>query len=427
VLGQIQAAPRTRFLKLLTLSPADYASHRHGLARVPGLVIKAQTVRLFSSIAPDVVGGVETETSPELKRDGISYHPGATVGKGGLQSYYQPQLAGTPTTEVVAETPDGSRVTVLHRWLGHASAPVRTTIDAGVQQAADQVAEAAPGSTAIVAVQASTGRVLAATHHQAGPVIDPLATGYPPGGAFTIVSTEALLAAGVQTSAPLRCTSSSDVGGQNFYNVPPVTLDGSPPLVTNFAHGCWTAFAGLARRFQANPSALNAAAAGFGIGAGWQLPGLLAFTGSLPSATTEAGLAAATIGQGGVQVSPLGMALVAAAVDAGAWHAPSVTIGQPQTQAVARNVLSASRIQALRTFMRAAVASGAAHEASLADLAGLPVYGQVGSTPYQGKWANWFVGYRGDVAFAVLQLAAAPSTAQPATIAAQFLTGLPGQ
>jgi len=56
------------------------------------------------------------------------------------------------------------------------------------------------------------------------------------------------------------------------------------------------------------------------------------------------------------------------------------------------------------------VHQGAARQA---DLAGLPVYGQVGTVlDRPGKhpvWATWFVGYRGDVAIAVLELSRSAS------------------
>jgi cell division protein FtsI/penicillin-binding protein 2 len=422
LLGQIVAAPRTQFLHLLTLSPGDYARLHQGLQKVPGLIIRQQTARLFNSIATDVVGSVDAETSPVLQREGVSYYPGSTVGLSGLQHVYQAQLAGTPTTEVVAESPDGGQVTVLRRWPGHPSAPVRTTLDVGVQRAADNAAAAGTGSTAVVAEQASTGRVLAVADHRAPglPRIDPLAGRYPPGAAFTIVSTEALLATQLPVTAPIRCTTSSDVGGQNFYNIPAVHgLAGQPPFEADFAHACSTAFTGLSRRL--DQPKLAAAAKGFGIGSQWQLP-LPAFSGSPPASGTVAGLAAETIGQGDVQVSPLGMAMVAGHVDAGAWHAPSLTSAAAQTQVDPKPVFSASTIQALRTLMRAAVKSGAA---SKADLTGPPVYGQVGVARAGKKiWASWFVGYRGDVAFAVLQLSRSPLTsAVPA--GAQFLSTLP--
>ncbi|MBO0775148.1 MAG: hypothetical protein J2P34_02440 [Actinobacteria bacterium] len=424
LLGQIVAAPRSRVLRLLTLSPQDYRRMRHGLRRVPGLIIRQQTARLFTSVASDVVGSVETETSPVLQREGLSYHPGNTVGLSGLQQVYQSRLAGSPTTEVVAESPDGSRVKVLRRWPGQASAPVRTTINLGVQQAADSAVMAARGSAAIVAVQASTGRILAvADQRRAGlPKIDPLAGRYPPGGAFTIVSTEALLATQLPVNAPIRCTSTSDVGGQTFTNIPAIpSLGAQPPFAADFAHSCGTAFTGLSRRLDART--LADAAASFGIGSQWRLP-LPAFSGSRPSSATVAGLAANTIGQGDVRVSPLSMAMVAARVDAGTLHPPSLTAqgARAAQTAASRAALPARTIHQLRSLMRATVASGAGHRA---NLAGTPVSGQVGTVKAgKHRWASWFVGYRADMAFAVLQLSTSPLTSAVPT-GAQFLSATP--
>ena len=66
--------------------------------------------------------------------------------------------------------------------------------------------------------------------------------------------------------------------------------------------------------------------------------------------------------------------------------------------------------------------------AQAADLAGEPVYGQVGTAAVTtGKhpvWASWFVGYRGDVAIAVLELGHSPA-ASAAPLAAQILAAAP--
>jgi cell division protein FtsI/penicillin-binding protein 2 len=423
--GQILAASQRPFVQLLTLSPQTYARLRSGLSRVPGLIVRPGTQRLFTSIASDVVGSVGTETSPQLRNMGVSYHPGASIGLSGLQRVYQRQLVGTPTTQVVAEAPDGHQVEVLARWPRRPAAPVpvRTTIETPVQQAANNAVTAAPGSAAIVAVQASTGRVLAVSDHPAPglPRADPLNGHYAPGGAFTIVSTAALLADGLKVNTPIRCTSRNDVGGRTFTNVPAPAagLGSEPDFAADFAHGCGTALAGLSRVL--NERELATAAAGFGVGAGWRLP-LSAFSGSLSSADGVAGLASSAIGRAGVQVSPLGMALVAGRVAAGGWHAPTLTPGGDPPGAAPRAAISVATIDTLRTLMRATVASGAA---SAADGTGQQVYGQVGVAPAGGKvWASWFVGYRGDVAFAVLELSrSAATSAVPA--GAQFLSGFP--
>jgi cell division protein FtsI/penicillin-binding protein 2 len=284
-----------------------------------------------------------------------------------------------------------------------------------------------PSSAAVVAVQSSTGRVLTVAEHTGAglPAIDPLAGSYPPGAAFTIVSTEALLTSGLSVNRPVPCHRVNDVGGRLFTNVPPVLGFGSQPaFVEDFAHACGTAFSGLSWRL--NGRDLMTAAAGFGLGAPWRLP-LPSFSGSMQTPSGVAAVAAGTIGQGSVQVSPLAMALIAAQVESGIRHAPSLIAGQRAAAAAAKGdpPFSAANLATLRTLMRATVQKGAAQAA---DLAGPPVYGQVGTAAVTtGKhpvWANWFVGYRGDVAVAVLELSHS-SAKSSVPLAAQVLAAAP--
>ena len=222
MLGWIRAAPSERVPRTGDLQARDYHRLARQLRKVPGLIHNKRRVLLFDSIAKAVVGSVGAESSNALRNAGIAYRPGATVGLSGLQLRYQAYLTGTPKTEVVAATASGRTVRVLKTWTGRAPASVHTTIDGGVQQAATRAVAAAPGSAAIVAMQASSGRILAVANHKAPgmPAIDPLDGQYPPGAAFTIVSTEALLAKGVTVNTPIPCTPVNTVGGHNFRNVP---------------------------------------------------------------------------------------------------------------------------------------------------------------------------------------------------------------
>ena len=425
MLGWIRAAPGGHFLELVTYKPDDYHRLAHKLAKVPGLIVHKQRVLLFESIAKAVVGSVGSEASKALRNAGIAYRPGATVGLSGLQARYQTYLTGTPKTEVVAATASGRTVRVLKTWSGRPPASVHTTIDGGVQQAATRAVTAAPGSAAIVAMQASTGRILAVAGHNAPgmPPIDPLAGQYPPGAAFTIVSTEALLAKGVTVNTPIPCTPVNTVGGHNFRNVPPKTkADMGATLAGDFAQSCATAFAGLSLRL--NPAELTKAAAGFGFGRTWQLP-LRGFSGTVGSASGVTQLAAATIGQGNVKVSPLTMAGVAAQVATGTWHEPVLVTRPPDAQQSRQAPFAAGTLASLRDLMRDAVRSGAARRA---NVSGQLVYGQVGTAPLTSgkheKWATWFVGYRGDIAFAAVEFTASPQ-ASAAPLARSFLVSAP--
>jgi cell division protein FtsI/penicillin-binding protein 2 len=428
ILGWIQAAPRNRFLELLTMRPGQYHRLAQDLLKVPGLTVHPAKVLLFTSIAPGVVGSVGTETSAALRDQGIAYRPGATVGLSGLQRSYQDLLAGTPTMKVVTEKASGRQVSVLRTWRGRPPTAVRTTIDASVQRAATRAVMSAPGAAAIVALNATTGRILAvAGHSRKGmPTIDPLNGRYPPGGAFTIVSTEALLASGLHVNRSIPCLKINRVGGRNFYNVPvEPNLGNMSTFAVDFAHSCGTAFAGLSYRGGMRQDLANAAR-GFGLGAPWQLP-LPSFSGQVGLTAGPAQLAEATTGQGIVHVSPLTMAAVAAQVDNGIWHEPSlVTNPDPVRSQQVR--FSASTMASLRVLMREAVRSGAAKRA---DVGGAPVYGQVGTTSLGGsgrhqRWATWFVGYRGATAFAVLEFSAS-SRVSAVPIAAHFLQAAPGR
>lgn len=426
--GWIVAAARKQFLELLTLQPAQYHDMARALRKVPGLIVHRSKVRLFTSIAPAVVGEVGTEASAALRKQGIAYRPGATVGLSGLQQHYQSYLAGSPTTEVVSETASGHKVQVLKTWPGRPPTAVRTTIDGRVQGAAARAVASAPGSAAIVAMQASTGRILAVAEHRARgmPTIHPLAGHYPPGGVFTIVSTAALLASGLPVDTLIPCVKVNPVGGQNFRNIPAVPdLGTRTTFAADFAHSCGTAFSGLSQRPGMRDD-LAAAAKGFGLGAVWQLP-LPSFSGEMGDAAGVAQLAAATIGQSSVEVSPLTMAAVAAQVQSGAWHEPSL-VTQPDPEHAVQVRFSAATMDNLRALMRQAVRSGAAKQA---DARGRPVYGQVGTTLLGGsgrhkRWATWFVGYRGQTAFAVLEFSAS-SRVSAVPLAASFLRAAPGR
>jgi cell division protein FtsI/penicillin-binding protein 2 len=214
------------------------------------------------------------------------------------------------------------------------------------------------------------------------------------------------------------------VGGRNFRNVPEAKPEPGATFATDFAHSCATALAGLSQGLTA--AELTKAAEGFGFGRTWQLP-LAGFSGAVGSANGVAGLAAATVGQGNVRVSPLTMADVAAQVATGTWHEPSLVTRPPDAQESRRSPFGMATLASLRSLMRDAVASGAARGA---NVGGQPVYGQVGTTLLSSgkhqKWATWFVGYRGDIAFAVLEFSGSSRTSA-APLAASFLRSAPGR
>jgi cell division protein FtsI/penicillin-binding protein 2 len=414
VLGQITAAPPHQFLRLASLDPATYASLRSRLRDVRGLMVERERERLFQTEASGLVGEVGSEVSPVLRADGAFYLPGTTIGLSGLEQTYQRELLGTPTTAVVTVNPAGVPASVLAQWPGTAGTAVHTTINSAVQQAALAALGRSSASAEIVAVQASTGQVLAVAQHRLSGSLtsaSPLDAKLMPGTAFTIVSAAALLGTGLKVFTPISCDDSFTVGGQTFTS----EGTGAPkPFSDAFARGCGTAFAGLSERLTAGEFAQVVTA--FGIGADWSLP-VPAFSGSVPSAADVADLAAETIGQGNVRMSPLSMAMVAATVDTGTWHTPQVTLGAADP---AGTPLDRSAMSAVRSLMRSAVRSGAAQAASVP---GAPVYGQVGLVHTGSGWLSWFVGFRGDIAFTVIESGKTPQLSA-AVLAGAFLSAI---
>ena len=99
----------------------------------------------------------------------------------------------------------GAQTGVLARWPGAAGTPVGTTINPRVQNAALTALDGASSSGEIVAVQASTGAVLAVAQHQASgalPAAGALNAKLMPGTAFTIVSAAALVSIGLKAYDP---------------------------------------------------------------------------------------------------------------------------------------------------------------------------------------------------------------------------------
>ncbi len=175
---------------------------------------------------------------------------------------------------------------------------------------------------------------------------------------------------------------------------------------------CPTAFASLYRSLAFQD--LRTSATRFGIGVPWSLP-LPSFSGSVPPPADDAERAASMVGQGRIQVSPLAMALAAATVESGTWKPPSLIKDPATPQSIQPRSLDSDSISALLPMLRASVKSGPARAA---NLPGSPVSGVMAVVPYgSGKTVTWFVGFRGNVAFAL----AIEGKVNAAEVAAKFL------
>ncbi len=417
-----QAKPRNAFIPLITLRRSDYAQVKSMIYQLPGVLFRASTKQLAptADFARALLGQVGPATAQALRRAGSPYEATDTLGIGGLQETFQARLAGTAHGAVLVVDASGKPVATLHSFAGTAGIPVRTTLDPRMQQAADQALAAVGKPAALVAIRPSDGAVLAVANTPAGAYDRALVGRYPPGSTFKVVSSYALLGKGVTPQTPVPCPPQISVEGKVFHNFEGEARATAPPFATDFVISCNTAFIGASKRL--GNSDLATAAGAFGLGAHWSLP-LTTFSGSVPPASSPVELAADTIGQGTVLVSPLALATVAGAVSAGTARAPVLVTDPAQTSTAVPPTLDATVVAQLRTLMGQVVSDPAGTVAGAKLPAG--THGKTGTAEFgtanPPQTHAWFIGYRGDLAFAVLVEAGGVGGAVAAPIAASFL------
>lgn len=420
----IKHAEPDTFVPVATLRRPDYQEIEYEIDQLPGLRLQSGTMPLPppSTYARALLGGVGPVTSAGPQQIDLAGQAGEQVKLSGLQLAFRQRLSGTPGTKVIALAAGSRQTTVLARMPGEESRPVHTTIDGDVQRAAEEALRGLENPAAFVAVQASTGEILAVANSPASSMYNRAFLGrYRPGSAFTVVTAEALLSGDLELSTAVTCPPKRIVGGETFRNrrdhIFPET---AASFRANFAASCTTAFVGLSRKLP--DGALRQAAQTFGLGGGWELP-LPAYTGSVPPPDDDAARAAATIGEGGVRVSPLSMALVAGAVGSGTWHPPTLVTRPPQRATEHADDLPAGHTGDLRRLLRAAVESGTAQAV---DLPGRQVYAVSGTARQPGHPPHaWAIGFRGDLAFAVLVENGGAGREVAAPVAAEFFRALP--
>jgi hypothetical protein len=393
LIQRVEASPPQSFLVLATVQLPDRSGTAWRLRHVRGVRHRVVAMALSPAMAPELVGQLGPATAIRLEEIGTPFQPGDTVGVSGVQMLEQRRLAGTPNVQVVVDDPSGAAEQVLRTWTGASSQLVQTTLNASTQSAATAALARLHVRASLVAVDPRSGSILAVANHLTGGQDDALDGKYPPGMTFGIVSGHALLESG-QTSltTAVTCPPSLTVGDDLFRGD-----GGGRTFQQAFATGCQTAMASLSRTLGGKD--LSTSAATFGIGRSWGLP-VPSYSGTVPATTDQSQLAEQTVGQGGVLVSPLAMALAAAAVDTGTWRPPQIYTAPEQSPAVQPVVLNSITATSLAQLMRDAVANGSAHAANVTR-AGQQVSGVTASVTQGGTTYTWFVGYAGQTAFAV--------------------------
>lgn len=338
----------------------------------------------------------------------------------GVRTAMAARLDGVAGWAVLAVDGSGATVATLVEEAPAPGSTVAIGMDRAVQTAAEDAVEPVAQQAMLVAVAPSTGELLAVAQNDPADAEGAVAlTGrYPSGSTFKIVTAAAAIrGSGLSITSPVPCPGSTVIGGRPIPNSGGFDL-GTVPLLTAFARSCNTTFAQLGA--QLGPDALPAAAVALGLGADFAVPALTTVTGSVPPSDDPVQRAENGFGQGQVLASPLGMALVAATVARGAPVVPQLIAGRPTEVLRPATVPEPVVMEQLRVMMRAVVTEGTATRlAGSGDVRGKTGTAEFGSA---GNGAHgWFVGYRGDVAFAVLVVNG--GSAEPAIAVAERFLG----
>lgn len=284
-----------------------------GGAAMPGQAMLAPT----ATFARALLGTVGPATAELVSKSGGRIVAGDTAGLSGLQLRYDAALSGQPGVVVTAKGTDSGGAPTSRTLFTKAPVPgvsLTTTLDRKAQDTAESVLGGVPGVGSLVAIRPSTGEIVAVAN-SAGTNGQAVATTgqAAPGSTFKIVSTLALLRAGLTPESPMSCTDTVTVDGRVFknYDAYPSSKLGQIPLRLALANSCNTAF--ISQRATITQGDLADAAAALGIGVAYDT-GYSGFVGSVPREATQTEHGASMIGQGRVTASALTMAIVMATI-----------------------------------------------------------------------------------------------------------------
>ncbi|WP_270888870.1 penicillin-binding transpeptidase domain-containing protein [Pedococcus sp. 5OH_020] len=413
-------------LPVITYRQTDFDRRKAALDALTGVVYpsRAQPLAKSRTFGQPLLGSFGP-VSAELVASGKGrYTAGDYAGTSGLQGRYDETLGGTPGVRVTSSAHPDVPLFAKEAVPGR---DVDTTLSPQVQDAAESAVRSTGAvPSALVAVDVKTGDVLASANSPALGFDRAVSGHYPPGSAFKIVTTYSLLSQGkVSPQTPVSCPQSFVVDGRRYKNYEGESL-GQPDFTTDFAHSCNTAFVALSTKLGDDDLAKAATALGL---TGWaRTVGVgNAFDAAVPVNNGKTDKASAAIGQGRNVASPLALAVLAGNVARGSAIPPLVAT-DPRAAAADRTPtpLDGAVVAQLRELMGEVVSRGTA--TVLRGTPGGPVRGKTGTAEFGSKnppqTHAWFVGYQGDVAFAVLVEEGKSGGSVAAPVARRFLSAL---
>jgi len=384
--SQIELAPRAQILAAdgspLAEGPAEARAHPLG------------------SSAIDVTGEVgmaEEEEELALARQG--FPPGTPVGVSGLERAFNARLAGKPGGSLLAAGNSGGSTRTIAEAAPRAGAPVKTTIDPGLQEAAVSALSGRLGGIAVLDTRNGDVRALAGQAFSAP---------QPPGSTFKTITTVAALQKGVVSlDDEFEIVDGVNVGGRFIENANGEYCGGT--FREAFAESCNADFAPLGPKIGNDDLVTAAERFGFNAPPALYAPEIVDHV-DPPQSTipTEIGeeidLGVSAIGQGEVLATPLQMASVAQTIANGGVRDPTSIVANPKLRPEAKpvRVMSKKIASELTELMVGVVAGGTGYAGAIpeAQVAGKTGTAELGpkpgeeesETPEQIKDA-WFIAF----------------------------------
>jgi peptidoglycan glycosyltransferase len=413
--SEIELAPRAPILAAdgTALAEGDANSRQHPIG----------------SAAIDVTGEVgmaAEEDLPALARQGFSAE--TPVGISGLERAFNARLAGKPGGTLLAVPEGGGEGRVIAMGKPRAGAPVKTTIDPGLQSSAVAALAGRSGGIAVLDARNGDVRALAGQAFSAP---------QPPGSTFKMITTVAALQKGVVSlEDEFEVTNGVNVGGRFLSNANGEYCGGS--FREAFAESCNADFAPLGPKI--GNDALVGTAERFGFNSPPTLYGpRFVRAAGLPESSipTEIGeeidLGVSAIGQGEVLATPLEMASVAQTIGNGGVREPTSIVTNKKLRPHAKpvRVMKKRIADELTELMVGVVTSGTGYAGAIpqAQVAGKTGTAELGPKPGQENSPNpeqikdaWFAAFapadRAKLAIGVLLIEAEAAGGEVAAPAA---------
>jgi penicillin-binding protein A len=384
--SQIKLAPRAEILAAdgtpLAEGPAEARAHPIG------------------SEAIDVTGevGIAGEDEMEaLARQGFT--PDTPVGITGLERAFNARLAGKPGGSLLAASDIDGSTRTLAEAEPKPGAPVKTTIDTGLQESAVSALAGRVGGIAVLDARNGDVRALAGQAFSAP---------QPPGSTFKMITTAAALQKGVVSlDDEFEITSGANVGGRFIENANGELCGGT--FRQAFAESCNADFAPLGPKIGNDELVGMAERFGFNSPPSLYAPRIIAHVDPEESTIPtdigeEVDLGVSAIGQGEVLATPLEMANVAQAIGNGGVREPTSIVANSKLRPDAKpvRVISKKIAGELTELMIGVVAegtgtAGAIPEAQVAGKTGTaelgPRPGEEESEHPQQRKDAWFAAF----------------------------------